>query len=59
MSPKILSGRHAELVGGHVVEPGQPIPDDAEPEALKALQARGVVRDAAKPKPKSTKAQEG
>jgi hypothetical protein len=55
MSPKqrVLTGAHAEDVGGHVVEPGQPIPADADPDVVNRLEAEGKVRAPAEsPKPK-------
>lgn len=58
MSPKVLTGAHAEDVGGYVVEPGQPIPDDADPQVVARLQEDGLLADASPPKSKS-KSQEG
>lgn len=54
---KVLRSAHAEDVGGSVVEPGQPIPDDADPEVVKRLEAEGKVEDSPSPKSsgKSTK----
>jgi hypothetical protein len=44
MSPKVLSSTHAEDVGnGLVVEPGQPIPSDADPDVVKRLESEGRV----------------
>jgi hypothetical protein len=45
---KVLIGAHAEDVGGYVVEPGQPIPDDADPEVVARLEADGLLTDAPK-----------
>jgi hypothetical protein len=43
--PKVLRSAHAEDVGGgRVVEPGQPIPDTADPEVVKRLEADGLVQ---------------
>ena len=54
MSPKVLIAAHAEDVGGHVVEPGQEIPADADPEVVNRLVADGRVAEAKpKTKPKS------
>jgi hypothetical protein len=55
---KVLTGAHAEDVGGYVVEPGQPIPDDADPKVVKRLQADGLLADAPKA-PSKSKSQEG
>lgn len=43
MSPKILTGRHAEDVGSAVVEPGGEIPDDADKDVVKRLTDDGKV----------------
>jgi hypothetical protein len=42
---KVLQSRHAEDIGGRIVEPGQPIPDDVDADAVKRLEARGLIRD--------------
>jgi len=43
---KLLTGVHAEDVGnGRVVEPGQPIPDDADPDIVNRLQDDGKLAD--------------
>lgn len=42
---KTLRARHAEQIGGRVIEPGQPIPADADADELAALDARGLVHD--------------
>ena len=49
MSPKVLTGAHAEDVGGYVVEPGQEIPADADPEVVKRLEAAGLVAETKQP----------
>ena len=43
----ILIGRHAEDVGGRIVEPGQPLGPDVDPGVLERLKAEELV---AKPK---------
>jgi hypothetical protein len=48
---RTLRSRHAEDVGGTIVEPGQPIPDDADPDVVKRLEDEGLI-DAAKSTPK-------
>lgn len=42
---KVLRAAHAEDVGGQIVEPDQPIPDDADPEVVKRLQKDGLIED--------------
>jgi hypothetical protein len=42
---RTLQSRHAEDVGGVIVEPGQPIPDDADADVVNRLQERGLVAD--------------
>jgi hypothetical protein len=42
---RTLHSRHAEDVGGVIVEPGQPIPDDADADVVNRLQERGLVAD--------------
>ena len=56
---KVLTGAHAEDVGGYVVEPGQPIPNDADPEVVKRLEAEGLLADAPKSSSSKSKSQEG
>jgi hypothetical protein len=52
--PRVLIGNHAEDVGGgRVVEPGQPIPADADPAVIARLEADGRVRVTRKPKSKT------
>ena len=52
---KRFTGSHAEQVGTRVVEPGDPIPDDADPAVVRRLTAAGLVEDdAPKAKPKPT-----
>ena len=47
---KVLTSAHAEDVGnGYVVEPGQEIPDGADPEVVKRLQADGLVAETKQP----------
>jgi hypothetical protein len=43
--PKILTGRHAELLGTTVVEPGGEIPSDADKDQVKRLTDEGKVTD--------------
>lgn len=50
MAEQILNSDHAEDVGGVVVEPGQPIPADADAEVLERLEAEGKLGDATKSK---------
>jgi hypothetical protein len=45
MSPKLLASTHAEDVGSAVVEPGQPIPDDADQSVVSRLEAEGKISD--------------
>jgi hypothetical protein len=40
---RTLRSRHAEDVGGVIVEPGQAIPDSADPDVVERLHARGLV----------------
>jgi hypothetical protein len=41
---KVLTGAHAEDVGdGRVIEPGQEIPPDADPQTVARLQDEGKV----------------
>jgi hypothetical protein len=47
--PQILTGRHAEDVGGQIVEPGGEIPKDADPKVLERLERQGLLADAPKP----------
>jgi hypothetical protein len=43
---EILIGRHAvDVGGGNVVEPGQPIPDDADPDIVKQMRKHDWVYD--------------
>ena len=42
---RTLRSRHAEDVGGVIVEPGQPIPDDADPDDVKRLEDAGLLAD--------------
>lgn len=51
---KVLRARHAIDVGGRIVEPGQPIPDDVDADVVKRLQARGQIGESGKSK-RSTK----
>lgn len=44
--PKVLVSDHAEDVGGAIVEPGQPLPDDVDDEVLERLEAEGKLGDA-------------
>lgn len=45
--PKVLRSAHAEDVGGGLVcEPGQEIPDGADPEVVKRLEDEGLVETA-------------
>jgi hypothetical protein len=37
-------GTHAVDVGGQVVEPGQPIPGDADPQIVRRLERDGFVQ---------------
>jgi hypothetical protein len=46
MAGKVLKSDHAEDVGGVIVEPGGEIPDDADEDAVKALEAAGKIGDA-------------
>lgn len=41
--PKILTGRHAELLGSTQVEPGQEIPADADKDVVKRLEDEGRI----------------
>lgn len=43
MSPKVLTGRHAEDVGTAVVEPGGEIPSDADKDVVKRLESEGKI----------------
>ena len=45
---KVLNSDHAEDVGGAIVEPGDAIPRDADPEIVKQLEADGKVVDSSK-----------
>jgi hypothetical protein len=49
----VLIGPHAEYVGGAVVEPGEEIPESANPDIVKRLRKDG--RLAALPKASPTK----
>ena len=40
---KVLRSRHAESVGGQIIEPGQPIPDDAPADEVKRLEDAGLL----------------
>jgi hypothetical protein len=51
---KVLISAHAEDVGNAVVEPGEPIPADADKNTIKRLEAEGKIADI-----KATKAEEG
>lgn len=42
--PKTLAGKHAQDFDGQVVEPGQPIPDEADKDLVKRLEEQGRVR---------------
>lgn len=42
---KTLRATHAVDVGGIVVEPGQAIPDEADPEVVEQLEADGLLDD--------------
>jgi hypothetical protein len=42
---KVLTSRHAEDVGGVIVEPGQPIPRSADPDVVQRLEDAGLVRE--------------
>jgi hypothetical protein len=43
---KVLVAKHAEaLGGGPPVEPGQEIPKSADPERVRALEDRGLIKD--------------
>ena len=42
---KLLGGYHARDVGGVIVELGEPIPDDADPDVVARLDAEGVLYD--------------
>jgi hypothetical protein len=44
--PKILTAEHAELLGTTVVEPGDEIPDDADKDVVKRLEAEGKIANA-------------
>lgn len=56
--PKVLTSTHAEDVGGGlVVEPGQEIPSDADPEVVKRLEADGLVSQT-RAKPQQSKSEE-
>jgi hypothetical protein len=55
---KVLTSTHAEDVGGRIVEPGQEIPDDADPEVVKRLEAEGKLHEP-KAAPKKTQTKEG
>lgn len=54
--PKILVGAHAELLGTTMVEPGQEIPNDTDPDLIKRLQGEGRVVNV---KPSQLKAEGG
>jgi hypothetical protein len=43
---RVLTGDHAEDVGGIVVEPGAEIPSDADLDVLERLEAEGRLGDA-------------
>jgi hypothetical protein len=43
---RVLTGSHAEDVGGIIVEPGGEIPSDADLEVLERLEADGRLGDA-------------
>ena len=42
---KLLGGTHARDVGGVIVELGEPIPDDADPDVVERLETEGVLYD--------------
>ena len=54
---KVLRSSHAEDMGtGRAIEPGQQIPEDADPQVVARLHARGLIEESApkaKPKPKA------
>ena len=49
---KVLQSDHAEDVGGQIVEPGQELPKDADPDVVEQLEADGKLVD---PPKKTTK----
>lgn len=57
---KTYLGTHAVDVGGQVVEPGQPIPDGADPDIVKRLEQDGLLEAGAKrPSGKTSGSSEG
>lgn len=46
---KVLTSRHAEDVGGVIVEPGQPIPRGADPGVVQRLEDAGLIRESKAP----------
>jgi hypothetical protein len=43
--PRLFTGRHAVLLGSTVVEPGDPLPSDADKDEVKRLEAEGQITD--------------
>lgn len=44
--PRVLISDHAEDVGGVIVEPGDPLPDDVDDDVVERLEADGKLGDA-------------
>jgi hypothetical protein len=55
---RVLTGDHAEDVGGIIVEPGQEIPSDADLEVIERLDDEGRLGDP-KPAEQSAKGKRG
>lgn len=53
--PKVLISDHAEDVGGVIVEPGQPLPDNVDGAVLERLEADGKLADKPAAKEKGAK----
>jgi hypothetical protein len=43
---RVLIARHAEDVGGAIVEPGDPLPDNVDSDVVERLEAEGKLGDA-------------
>ena len=56
---KLLGGTHARDVGGVIVELGEPIPDDADPDVVQRLETEGVLYDAPEGEPQQTEQSAG
>jgi hypothetical protein len=56
---RILQSAHAEDVGGRIVEPGEPIPDDADDDVVARLEADGLIVDDDESSSSSSKRKKG